>query len=335
MSLLKLLKKFSKQIILPVHTGLQQILSIENCTNLSNADIGTKAKGFSDLQIIAKQNNNLFYTPEGAFVIPFYFYQQHIANKTIADLISALNRNPNSANVEIKIQLKKIREAIENQEISKALLQNVKQIITKNNCGESYRFRSSCNAEDLENFSGAGLYDSKTGKLHDDKKSIQKAIKAVWASIYAERAYQERRSANIDEKSVMMAILAHRNFPNESINGVAITKNIYRNDFPAYIINAQLGDISTVNPLDSIVSEQFILSKNSTMNPFSKNIAVKFISYSSLHPHQSIFSKQQLQKLSSSITAIEKHYQSLHNYWDIEFKFEDNKLYCKQVRPYK
>jgi Pyruvate phosphate dikinase, AMP/ATP-binding domain len=83
------------------------------------------------------------------------------------------------------------------------------------------------------------------------------------------------------------------------------------------------------------MSEQFIISKNSTMNPFSKNIAVKYISYSSLHPHESIFSKQQLLRLSKSITAIEKYYEAQHKYWDIEFKFEGNKLYCKQVRPYK
>jgi pyruvate, water dikinase len=273
----------------------------------------------------------LFSVPEGAFVIPFYFYAQHIANKNIAELINQL---PNTNPTKIKAHLKLIRSAIKEQPISAQLLQSVLQTMQINNCGDAYRFRSSCNAEDIDNYNGAGLYQSKTGQINNPKKSFEKAIKEVWASMYSVKAYQERRTANLQEQTVMMAILAHRNFPDEHINGVAITKNLYRSDFPAYIINAQLGDVSTVTPPDSVQCEQLILSKNSTMNPFSTNYATKYIQFSSLHPHQSIFSKAQITQLAKSISAIEQFYESQHKHWDIEFKFHNNQLYYKQVRPY-
>ena len=57
---------------------------------------------------------------------------------------------------------------------------------------ESFRFRSSTNAEDLENFNGAGLYDSKAAKKNHKTKTIDAAIKEVWASLWNFRAFNER-----------------------------------------------------------------------------------------------------------------------------------------------
>lgn len=324
-----------KRITLPLHTKIKSILPIEKCMALSNADIGTKAKGFADLKLISDQQNNLFLTPQGAFVIPFYFYKQHIQNARIDTFLLLLEHCDLNETKKLDELLSNIRSAIHATPMSKELIVQVYAQITKNNCGNSYRFRSSSNAEDLLNFSGAGLYESKTGQIGHPKKSVERAIKKVWASIYSYRAYQERRFATIDEKTVAMSVLAHRNFPDEDINGVIITKNIYRTDYPGIVINAQKGDVSTVSPTDSVTCEQLILTQNKLMNPFSKKVSAKYISYSSLHPEGPLLSYDQLLQLQKSTDAIRSYYASQKMDWDLEFKFEKNSLFIKQVRPYR
>ena len=325
----------AKQIVLPLHTKIRSILPIEKCAELSTADIGTKAKGFADLKLISDQQKDLFQTPQGAFVIPFYFYNQHVQKAGIDTLLLLLERCDLNETKKLDEILANIRSAILVTPISQELLVQVYGQITKNKCGNSYRFRSSSNAEDLLNFSGAGLYESKTGQMGNPKKSVERAIKKVWASSYSYRAYQERRFATIDEKTVAMSILAHRNFPDEDINGVIITKNIYRADYPGIVINAQKGDVSTVSPNDSVTCEQLILTQNKLMNPFSKKVSAKYICYSSLHPQSPLLSYDQLLQLQKSTDAIRDYYAPKKMDWDLEFKFEKNILFIKQVRPYR
>lgn len=320
---------------LPLNTSLQKLIPLAQCSSLTNAHIGTKAKGLSDLQRIAETHNGLFQIPQGAFVIPFYFYRQHLQSANVAPLLTELEACPLNETEKMNALLAQIREAIMRTPVSPALLREVEQQIRKNNCGTSYRFRSSSNAEDLANFSGAGLYESKTGEPGNAKKPIDKAIRKVWASMYNYRAYQERRFAGIDESTAAMSILAHRNFPNEDVNGVIITKNMYRKEYPGIVINAQPGDVSTVSPPDSVQCEQFILVENKYMNPLSQKVSAKYICFSSLHPQGPLLNYAQLVKLQQSVAAVQEFYADKNAVWDIEFKFDGDVLYFKQVRPYR
>ncbi|MES2679870.1 MAG: PEP/pyruvate-binding domain-containing protein [Bacteroidota bacterium] len=324
-----------KQVLLPLHSTIKSIVPISQCGTLTNADIGTKAKGLSDLKIISEENEGLFRVPEGAFVIPFYFYKQHLQQAKIEPLLLALKQCELDQTARIDSLLSRIRAAIKNTALSAELLREVNEQISSNNNGTSYRFRSSSNAEDLLNFSGAGLYDSKTGQVGHKKKTVEKAIKKVWAGMYNYRAYQERSVANINENTAAMSVLVHRSFPDEDLNGVIITKNIYRSDYPGIVVNAQKGDVSTVSPPDSVQCEQFILTENSLMNPFSKKVSAKYLCYSSLHPTGPLLTYDQLLLLQRSVKSITTYYAEKKLAWDLEFKFEKNKLYIKQVRPYR
>jgi hypothetical protein len=324
-----------EMVELEMNTSIHTLVPIDKCAALTNADIGTKAKGFSDLKQVADKNFSLFRIPEGAFVIPFYFFRQHLQQAKIAPLLDTLQRYPADETRRINELLQKIRNAIEETPVAPELLQQVETQIRKNNCGTAYRFRSSSNAEDLSEFSGAGLYTSKTGDINSRKKTIERAIRKVWASTYNYRAYQERSYSQIDENTVGMSILAHRNFPEEDINGVIITKNNYRTNYPGLVINAQLGDISTVSPPDSVRCEQLILTENKLMNPFSKKVSAKYICFSSLHPEGPLLRYQQLLQLQQSTRAVQDFYAERKLDWDIEFKFEGGILYFKQVRPYR
>jgi phosphoenolpyruvate synthase/pyruvate phosphate dikinase len=66
--------------------------------------------------------------------------------------------------------------------------------------------RSSTNAEDLPGYAGAGLHDS-CGNVKVRRDALELYIKKVWASIWNERAFYDRREHGIDQTGVYMAVL--------------------------------------------------------------------------------------------------------------------------------
>ena len=129
------------------------------------------------------------------------------------------------------------------------------------------RFRSSSNAEDAQNFSAAGLYDSYSGCLADDldgdstgpcrcdsteanERGVFRAIRKVYASFYNNNAFLERLRHGIDESQVGMALLVHHSTPDaeELANGVATVSW----DQLSHTLNAQMvtqaGAVSVTNP---------------------------------------------------------------------------------------
>ncbi|MCK6551744.1 PEP/pyruvate-binding domain-containing protein [Myxococcota bacterium] len=127
------------------------------------------------------------------------------------------------------------------------------------------RFRSSSNAEDGVNFTGAGLYESHSGCLADDQdadtagpsacdaaqpkeRGVLRAIKKVFASFYGDNAFLERLRYRIDEHDVGMAVLVHYSFPDplELANGVATLRK--SGDFVQLELVTQAGAVSVTNP---------------------------------------------------------------------------------------
>ena len=116
------------------------------------------------------------------------------------------------------------------------------------------RFRSSTNAEDLNGFSGAGLYRSASGAVGEPERPVDVALKTVWSSLWNFRAYEEREYVSINHTDVAMAVLVHPSFPDETANGVAITANLFDpapGGEDAFYINAQAGAVSVVQPPES------------------------------------------------------------------------------------
>lgn len=125
---------------------------------------------------------------------------------------------------------------------------------------QGLRFRSSSSVEDIEGFSGAGLYDSNTGFIDpelqededDHKKTIERTIKKTWASYWSFEAFEERRLENVNHRSGGMGVLVHPRFDDllEVDNGVATMMLLPEgNDLRAVlIINVQAGDVSVTNP---------------------------------------------------------------------------------------
>src|SRR6185295_8619755 len=108
-----------------------------------------------------------------------------------------------------------LRIAIADGSINPALETMVLDRLSEEFPGLPMRFRSSTNSEDLNGFTGAGLYTSKTGDPQNPSKPVAKAIRNVWASLWNFRAFEERTYRGIPHTDVAMALLVHPSFPDE------------------------------------------------------------------------------------------------------------------------
>ena len=208
------------------------------------------------------------------------------------------------------------------------------------------RFRSSTNAEDLDGFTGAGLYVSKTGNLNDPQHPVLDAVREVWSSVWYFRAFEERSYRNIKHEAVGMALLVIRSFPNEEATGVAITNNPYDKAGlePAFYINVQYGGTSVVLPDPNITTDQIIYYY------FYSGQPIVYMGHSSLiRSDTTVLTPTQIHDLGIALEEIHQFFQPLYGnttgkWWamDTEFKFDQTLddpngkpvLSMKQCRPY-
>jgi pyruvate,water dikinase len=337
-------------------TRLDADLTVKNLVPLQEIKLndtekyGAKACYLAELNRVTGANKD-FYTPRGGFSIPFYFYLKHITQYGIDGLIEDLLNDSTILNdrTRLREELDCIRDTIKNSPVDTSLISEVMKMIEKYGTGKRPRFRSSSNAEDLENFNGAGLYDSKTGIPGDSVKTIDKAIVSVWASLWNERAFYERDFFRIDQRTVYMGILVHESFPEEISNGVVVTKNLYRDTESGFVINMQKGETSVVSPPEGITSELMITYLNSNIDFYDEKNSMEYITYSSLNGNKPLLTIDQVRVLSKQLAVIKDHFYSKSKAWvktgfadyalDIEFKYilRNGKtvLLIKQVRPYR
>ncbi len=206
------------------------------------------------------------------------------------------------------------------------------------------RFRSSTNAEDLEGFTGAGLYTSKTG-ITTDWDDVLDALREVWGSVWFFRAFEERAYRGIDHTQVGMSLLAHHSFPDEPANGVALTANPFDESGvePGVYVNVQVGENSVVQPPIGVTTDQFIYYYSYATAP------VVYLSNSSLVPEgASVLTAEQIHELGQGLQQIHATFSPAYGsgggnsgYYamDVEFKLwaetgSDLQIVFKQARPH-
>ena len=331
-------KGIAKKKKLTIDNSITTLVDLSKIPKKGVDYMGSKAQNMAYLIAVSKEIP--FKTPEDAHAIPFYFYTKHIQNKSISPLITELLAYPHKdSTVWIHQQLKKIRDAIKKEPVDPELITKLNETF-KNAAFKNFRFRSSTNAEDLDDFNGAGLYDSKTGILGDSIKTFEKAIKQVWASVWNESSFIERELFGIDQNSIAMGVLVHRSFPDELANGVVITKNLFRKNFSGITVNVQKGENSVVKPEKGEICEQFIIYHFNTGSD-QDDFDVDYTSNSNLNNNEPLLSRKEMSNLFVVSKKIEER---MYRYWkknryhpvDIEFKIvgEKRDLYIKQVRPF-
>ena len=336
-------------VILSKNTSLSGLVDLTTANHSYVDRIGGKAANFAELLKI-KLENTPVPVPESSFAIPFYYYQQHIESAGLDVFINEMLADPEfQANPAIRRQmLLQLQDRIQLHPIDPVLEAAVKQQINYFADFPSFRFRSSTNAEDLEFFSGAGLYDSYSAKKNYIRKTVGAAIKKVWASLWNWRAFEERSYFKIDHESCAMGILVHRSFPDEDANGVLVTKNLY-NENPGFIINVQYKEYSIVFPEPGILNDQIMLFAWS--NVPGQYFSPEYLSFSNVPElnGKRVMTDEELFLLGAYCLEIKSHFYEKvpHScncdYWDfgldIEFKVDSDvsprKIYIKQVRPFR
>lgn len=197
------------------------------------------------------------------------------------------------------------------------------------------RLRSSTNAEDLANFSGAGLYLSVSAHASGSKKASEE-VRKVWASTWNWSAFEERSFWNVDHWAVRMGVAVNQAFSDEAANGVLITQNIADPMTVGMYVNVQQGETPVTNPESGALPEIF------SIVPAPAGIQVARLRYSSLSPSSPILSAQETQDLYLSAYKVQQHFAPLYKedpstlHLDLEFKLHGpaRALYIKQARPY-
>ncbi len=215
------------------------------------------------------------------------------------------------------------------------------------------RFRSSSNIEDSIDFSGAGLYASRSACAADfdpdanasycdvqrnDPRLIEDALRRVWASFWEPRAFEERLYYQfIDPKETAMGIVVTPAFLNEVANGVVFTGLPQIVGDPRMQVNSQVGEVSVVSPPVGVLPESALLSVEGDA------VSIDRCNVSSLvSPPAVVISDELYQTMGLVLDDLRQRfpmdfpeYDPEEIVLDLEFKIRpDNRLMFKQVRPF-
>ena len=174
------------------------------------------------------------------FGVGFFYYVQHMKQNKLDAKVDAMLADPKWKDAAWrKSALEKLRQEIKDAPIDQASLDLIYQRVRLKLGGRGVFVRSSTNAEDLPGFNGAGLYDTFPNVV--GKKAIGEALKGVWASVWTQRAVDEREAFGIDHKQVYGAVLVQVGV-NATAAGVLVTKNLWdTTDDRSFTINAKFG----------------------------------------------------------------------------------------------
>jgi hypothetical protein len=204
--------------------------------------------------------------------------------------------------------------------------------------GRSLFVRSSTNAEDLPDFSGAGLYTTIPNVRTGDQ--LMEAIKTVWASVWNYEAYEARESYGMNHFGVYPAVLVQEGIDAESA-GVAVTTDPFdpENRDSVYI-NAKRGlGIRVVE--GRRVAEQVLFrlrtgeikvltrSDDDTMIAFDDRGGVREVA---IEPNRVVLTDRMIERLARAAERIKRVFGGRNQ--DIEWLYSRNRLYVVQSRPF-
>ena len=319
----------------------QRDLSITEITPLSEISFedwdafGVKAANLAVLRTLGFPEGTV---PDG-FAIPFYFYDEFMKANGFHERIEQILADPHFQS-DFDVQddmLDDLRDAIEDAETPAWITEALTAMHATFPEGTSLRYRSSTNNEDLPNFNGAGLYDSKTQDPDETAEDgIDKSLKGVFASLWTFRAFAEREFHRIDHTAAAMGVLVHPNYSDELANGVAVSFDHYDPDstYNRHYVNTQLGEDLVTNPEAYSKPEELVLDPDGTYRVlFTSNL---------VPPGELLMSDAQIRQLRQHLDVIRNHFEQLYDpapdepfAMEIEFKItSDNVLAIKQARPW-
>ncbi len=298
---------------------------------------GAKAANLGE---IMASKPTTFEVPMG-FAIPFHFYAEHMTasglDKEVAALLAdpAIQANPNLR----KAKLAELKKKIMDAPVSKDLTAKVTAALASLPGSDGGVFvRSSGNAEDLDQFNGAGLYDTVPNMRGTEQ--VLTAVKQVWGSIWNFAAFEDRSRAKIDHAKTYSAVLVQVGVP-ATAAGVLVTEHpTDPDDEKNYTINAKSGlGMSVVDgkkvPESLIVSWYNhgirVLSRSAeeTKLVFDEKGGIREVP--NPDAGKPVLTNARAILLADSAKKLTKVFKNDH--LDVEWVFVGEKLYIVQTRP--
>ncbi|MCR4337725.1 MAG: PEP/pyruvate-binding domain-containing protein, partial [Candidatus Omnitrophica bacterium] len=209
-------QRVEKQVVIPV-------MDTEGAAIILPTDYQPQTVGMKAYQLAKLDRREMVEGERAAqhVTLGFSLYQQILkrrGNRGMAREIQALMGRLQTGGLaaeDVRGILKELREKIESLRIPRDVLREIHRGIV-GNVGKGLVFlRSSTNAEDLPDYAGAGLYDSYGAVNPQDLKMLEFYIKKVWASVWNERAYEDRALHGIPHETVGMAVLVQEMVPSD------------------------------------------------------------------------------------------------------------------------
>ena len=310
----------------------QRDLSVTEITALGDIEFddwtafGVKAANVAVLRTLGFPGGTV---PDG-FAVPFYFYDEFMKHNGFYDDIEEMLADSEfqSDFDTQESKLKKLRKKIKKGDTPEWINTALTEMHAAYPEGQSLRYRSSTNNEDLPGFNGAGLYDSKTQHPEEtEEHGIAKSLKQVFASLWNFRAFSEREFHRIDHLEAAMGVLVHPNYSDELANGVAVSFDPIDARDDVYYVNTQIGEDLVTNPEAHSVPEEILLYRGTS---------------NQVPPGQLLLTTYQMTQLRRHLEVIHDDFKELYNpgssepfAMEIEFKItSENILAIKQARPW-
>lgn len=357
---------------------------------------GAKAANLGELaRILETPSRN------DGFGIPFSRYRDFVHQHGLDVEIEAMLAEPRLVTdaaykaQRLKALRDRYRQAAFPEDLSVAIAAAVEQLGPSGRT-RFLRFRSSTNVEDLDAFTGAGLYESKTGCLGDDldgdtagpsacfvahpedraalqaeldahraelalhpertwlgaiiedleddlakERTVADAVKKVWASLWNERAFDERAYYGIDHRLAYMGIAVNPTFMTEQANAVAVSNiDVGDGGGPLYRLNSQVGNESVVRPEDPTAVAELLTFRRVGTSLQASDIQVQ-LSSSRLPAGGRVWPADKLDQVARLLFQVHDHF-AVHVYpqisplhLDFEIKHSaEGDVVVKQVRPF-
>jgi len=333
-------EKVEKVRTVPIPTADIETSRLAMLTRIRASDVvryGTKTANLGEIVTAGLPEVSV---PAG-FGIPFRYFAEHMRRNRLDRKVDALladGRFKTDAAWR-KAELEKLQAAIRAAPIDPALLDALYKRVKLKLGGVGVFVRSSTNAEDLDGFNGAGLYDTVPNVR--GKKALGDAVKVVWASVWNFRAVEERALFGIDHRKVFAGVLVQVGV-NATAAGVLVTDNLFNEEETnSFTINAKWGlgirvvegtkipeqiVFDTSNNGTKIVSR----SSDKTMLVFDEKGGIREVPVKS---GDVILSEARAQRLAESVQAFIPLFPQ-NRPLDVEWVLEGEKIWIVQARPY-
>jgi phosphoglucan,water dikinase len=179
----------------------QELLTLNQITISTG---GAKANAARLLEELSVRDRAGFRTPEGV-VVPLGIMERALSTSGMKDEYLRLIAQLSSLKADdFMVALARLRDMIAALRVPQDIVSGV---INSFRRGDRLMVRSSSNCEDIEGFTGAGLYDSVANVA---PSKVAHAVSAVWSSLWNWRAALSREKAGIPHEKAHMAVLVQQ-----------------------------------------------------------------------------------------------------------------------------